>query len=141
MASSKYDKYFINEPVIDGQHIKKRLAFYGGKHFPGLNYLVRWNYFTKEHTFRDPPHSHDFDQVFHFMGGDSMDITDFGAEVEFTLEGEKHVFNRMTLIYVPKGMNHCPIYVRNVTKPIMFMNVAITDTYLRVGETTSNMRW
>ena len=107
----------MTEPVIDGDYIKKRLAFYGAKHFPGLNYWIRWNLFTKQHTFQDPPHSHDFDQVFHFMGGDPMDLTDFGAEVEFTLEGEKHIFNRMTLIYVPKGMNHCPIYVRKVKKP------------------------
>jgi hypothetical protein len=138
---AKYDNHFITEPVVDGKYIKKRMAFYGAQHFSDLKYWVRWNCFTQEHAFIDPPHSHDFDQLFHFIGGDPMDITDFGAEVEFHLEDEVHVFNRMTLVYVPKGMKHCPIYVRNVKKPIMFMNVAFTDNYLRAGEEKSTMRW
>ena len=91
--------------------------------------------------FKDPPHSHDFDQVFHFMGGDPRDITDFRAVVEFTLEGEKHILDRMTLIYVPKGMIHCPIEVINVEKPIMFMNVALTGEYERAGEGPITLNW
>jgi hypothetical protein len=141
MPTNKYDSYFINEPFIDSDEIKKRLVFNGVKHFPGLNYWFRWNCFTKDRMFRDPPHSHDFDQVFHFMGGDPMDLSDFGAEIEFHLGGEKHIFNRTTLVYVPKGMEHCPIYVRNVTKPIMFINVAITGDYQRFGGADTPMKW
>ena len=141
MVEDKYDKYFITEPVIKGDDVKKRLAFFGSQHFSGLNYWVRWNCFTKPRLFKDPPHAHDFDQVFHFMGGDPDDITDFRAVVEFTLEGEKYIFDRMTLIYVPKGMVHCPIEVTKVDKPIMFMNVALTGEYERAGEGPKTMNW
>ena len=136
MAGSKYDKCFISDPVTDGQYIKKRLVYYAFDHYPGVNYWIRSNYFTKDHTFGDPPHAHDFDQIFHFIGGDPYDITDFDAEVEFHLGGEKHIFDRMTLVYVPKGVNHCPIYVRKVKKPVLFFNVALTDHYDRVGGQT-----
>jgi hypothetical protein len=136
MAKTKYDKQFITEPFIDGNAaghdlaiIKKRLIFDGGQHFPNLNYWFRWNCFTQDFDFREESHAHDFDEIFHFYGGDPMDISDFGAEVELTLEGEKHIITRSTVVYIPKGMHHCPLNITKVKKPIIFINVALTSSY------------
>lgn len=85
-------------------------------------------------TDEKPPHKHNCDEIFLFLGSTKDDPKDLGAEVEFWLgEGEqteKIKFDTSAVIFVPKRMLHLPFFCRNVRKPLLHMVLA-----LNIGET------
>ena len=128
MTANKYGKYFIKEPLSMGR-FATNLRY--SSEFPNTDFTIRWHYITGPHVMENEPHAHDFDQFSLFMGGNPMDIREFDAEVEVFLgkEGEKHVINATTILYIPKGLIHCPLVFKTVNKPIMFMNIPLTSHY------------
>ena len=78
-----------------------------------------------------PSHTHDFDEVVGFVGSDPQNPRDLGGEVEFWLEDEKYLLTKSCLIYVPKGLRHCPLTVNRVDRPILFLAVSVTDKYIK----------
>ena len=129
----KYENYIFNKPLIESSDVKHRIVMQGSKSgFGGLfqNYWFRWNCFTKP-TVMCTPHTHDFDEIFHFFGADPTDISDFQAEVDITLGEELEIYTITSpaIIYAPKGLVHAPINVRVVSKPIIFINVANAPDY------------
>jgi hypothetical protein len=64
------------------------------------------------------PHAHDFDEIVTVFGTNPDDPRDLCGEVEFWLDGAKHILTRSSIVYVPKGLKHCPMIFRNVTRPI-----------------------
>lgn len=79
----------------------------------------------------DKPHSHNFPEILCFAGGNSLDITDFSAEVEYTVGDEKRVLDGPGCISIPAGQVHCPISIKNVSseKPIVFIEMSLSRTY------------
>jgi hypothetical protein len=138
MAKRKYEKHFFSNPLIKGDDVKHRIVCQGSKTgFDGLmkNYWLRWNCITKPRSMGDP-HTHDFDEIFHFFGADAGDISDFQAVVDFSMgeEGEIYTFNKPTIVYIPAGLVHAPINIKVVKKPIIFMNVANAPSFvMKVG--------
>ncbi len=133
MAGGKYDKFFISKPITPGKFCD-RLVFYS-RNYEAVgekNYSVLWNCITEPFLMVNDPHSHDFDQFLHFYSANSLDITDFDAEVEMSLgeEGEKHVITEPTVLHIPAGVIHCPLNFKVVNKPVIFMNVALTPEYV-----------
>jgi hypothetical protein len=134
MAKRKYEKYFISNPLIKGDDTKYRITCQGSQTGLGglmKNYWLRWNCITKPRTMLEP-HSHEFDEIFHFFGADAYDISDFQAVVDFSMgeEGEIYTFNKPTIVYIPAGLMHAPINIKVVKKPIIFMNVANALSYV-----------
>jgi mannose-6-phosphate isomerase-like protein (cupin superfamily) len=74
----------------------------------------------------DFAHAHKFPEMLCFIGGRAEDITDFGAEIEFTLGGEKHHINTPAVVSIPAGVKHCPIVFKKVTKPLVFLEISLT---------------
>ena len=72
------------------------------------------------------------------MGTNPEDPNDLGAEVEFWLgEGEETEIikiNTSSLVFVPKGLLHMPLFCRNVKKPILLVVIG-----LNVGEALENV--
>ena len=79
----------------------------------------------------DDVHSHDFQEILCFVGGNPLDITDFDAIVEYTMGGEKHVITKPACVTMPPGLVHCPISIKNVSaeKPIIFMAISLASEY------------
>ena len=77
------------------------------------------------------PHYHDFDEVVSFIGSDLDNPWDLGGEIEFWIEGEKHLLTRSCLICLPKGTKHCPLIIRKVNKPIYHAAVGTGGIYLQ----------
>jgi hypothetical protein len=63
-------------------------------------------------------HSHSFDEVITFFGTDPDHPEDLCGEVEIWLEDEQYILTKSSLIFVPKGMKHGPLYIRRVDRPI-----------------------
>lgn len=136
MAQLKYAKYFSPRPFIDGTDVRYRIVIQGSLHeFGGIfqNYWLRWNCINKPISMANP-HTHDFDEIFHFFGAEAADISDFDAVVEVTMGEalEEHTITEPTIVYVPAGLVHAPINVKTVNKPIIFMNVANAPDYSEI---------
>lgn len=132
MAETKYGKLIKKEPIIDAE-FAPAIALIGGDTFEGLNCSVIWKYFTAPHMMEEEPHAHDFDQLICFFGSNPLNIKEFDAEIEMSLgeEGEKHIITSTTIVHLPKGLIHCPLYFKKVVKPFIFMNIALTPRYGR----------
>jgi hypothetical protein len=132
MAQGIYDKWFFKNPIKPGRHAD-RLVFYARNYVGEKDFSVTWNCITEPFLMVNDPHSHDFDQFLHFYSGDSLHVNDFQAEVEMTVgeEMEKHVITETTVLYLPAGTLHCPLNFKEIRKPIVFMNVALTPEYMR----------
>ena len=83
------------------------------------------------------PHQHQFDQYLCFCSANPDDPYDFDAEVALSLgeECEKQIITAPTIAHVPAGLDHGPLEFIRVDKPILFVDIAITGSYSRVGNT------
>ena len=135
MAGTKYGKYVITNPLpitSMAHHIKGKKKSAEGAIYLNKDLVPETRIFSNiARTFAEPdpqpfivPHKHDVDEVIYFLSM-SPDGT-LGCDVEFQLgdEGEKHTFNRTTLVYIPKGLTHCPIFYRNFQKDRQFTLVS-----------------
>jgi hypothetical protein len=142
MAKSKYEKYISREVV---KELDKRPGFYitstrhlqnwGGGHL-SVDMMV----ITKAHQMISQPHKHEFPQYLHFFSINPEDGRDFDAEIEVTLgddaeHGVKHIITSPAAIYVAAGLYHGPLVFKTINKPILFIDVACTAKYSRVGNT------
>ena len=77
------------------------------------------------------PHAHDVDELFFIFGGDPRNYFEFGAEIEIMMgeEQERHIVDKTTIIYIPKGVVHCPITTLKVEKPVQWMHVLFQGKY------------
>lgn len=129
MAETKYGKHVMKGLIRDIGHYTgySMLAHQGEL---GADCSIGYHCISAPISF-DKPHSHDFTELLFFIGGDPTDICDRGAEVEVCLgeEGEKHVIDTVGVVSIPGGLVHCPINVKNVKKPIVFLEVSLTRVY------------
>lgn len=77
------------------------------------------------------PHSHDFHELLCFIGGNPEDINDLGAEISICLgeEQEEHIITSATVVSIPPGLMHCPLIVKKITKPFVFLEISNTSGY------------
>ena len=81
-----------------------------------------------------PEHSHDdFDEIVMFLGSDPERPHDLCGEVEWWMGGEKYMLTESCMVFVPKGMRHCPMYFRRVDRPILNLSTGPTQNYCRDG--------
>ena len=132
MAETKYSKYVITElkpkghaswePAYRGDEIKSMLyldddvvkgAFYveAAWFFPGM--VIQDD---SQDTVK--PHLHDYDEVQALFGTNLEDPYDLGGELEFWIDGEKQIITKSCLIFLPKGLQHGPIYWRRMDRPV-----------------------
>ncbi|HEY55551.1 MAG TPA: hypothetical protein G4N91_04700 [Dehalococcoidia bacterium] len=134
MAETKYGKYIIREPLEKGFapmiHICGEEGCYGAK-FGNFPVEVQLLCINEPIAFPHPAHAHDADEIFFIFGSNPLNYYDFDAEVEihFGEEGEKHIVNSTSIVFVPKGLVHGPIAITKVNKPFQWMHVLFTPKY------------
>jgi hypothetical protein len=136
MTESKYGKYLLTNPIGRTPHTKvvaPMLIMAGEKHWPGARLSLRMNTITEPFEMVNKPHFHPYDAYMGFIGGDTQNFGEFDAEVELALGEEMEVqhINRTTIVYVPKGLYHCPLVFKRVDKPIVFMHIFPESEYER----------
>jgi hypothetical protein len=123
-AKTKYGKCIHTKELI------RRIPHYGGKSILAhdgeldADCSIGYHCIAKPMSF-DHVHSHKFPEMLCFIGGNPLDITDFGAVIEFTLGGEKHKINKPAVVSIPSGVEHCPIVFTKVTKPLIFLEISL----------------
>ncbi|HJX11927.1 MAG TPA: hypothetical protein VJ377_00180 [Dehalococcoidales bacterium] len=53
-----------------------------------------------------------------FFGYNYEDIHDLGAEIEFHIGGEKHTIKKSFAAFIPEGLEHGPLIIRNIRRPV-----------------------
>jgi hypothetical protein len=142
MAERKYSKYFLTEPALRTKFALPTMApsalLEAKTHFGvDSNLSLAWRYITKPMVMDEIPHAHpDFDEFLVFLGGKLEDMFDFDADIDMYMgkEGEIVPINKATVLYVPKGLFHCPINFKRIGKPVLFQPIPLTPAYYTLGE-------
>jgi hypothetical protein len=137
VAASKFKDLIVPAPIAQSVYFPQikapQINVFGGDHLHGINFTMNWSYLTEPFTLVDHPHTHEFDQVICFLGGNPQNIREFGGVVEmyFGEEQEKHVITESSYICVPKGTVHGPLIVKKIDKPIVYMDFPLTARYMK----------
>jgi hypothetical protein len=147
MAKNKFDKNFTTEvvkevPPKEGQ-AKTNAFITSTRHldkFGGGHLSIDCMHITHAHPMISQPHKHDFPQYLNFFSDNPNDARDFDAEIEMTVgetaeTGEVHTITKPTSIYVAAGMYHGPLNFKKINKPVLFIDIAVTGKYTRIGNT------
>jgi hypothetical protein len=129
MAEPKYAKNVVTLPVRKGKGGSIMAA--GAEQLLGFQCSIIYAFaFQPGITgLSTKPHVHNYDEAIFFIGSDPVDFEDLGAEVEMAIgpnEEEKYTFTKATAVVVPKGVPHCPIRTKQISKPYLCMAVSLT---------------
>lgn len=139
MAKTKYGKYLTTEVIKEvpgrkGAFITstRHLESFGDGHL-SIDCIP----ITRPHLMITQPHKHEFPQYLSFFSANPRNAKDFDAEIEITLgeEKEKHIIKSPTAAYIPAGLLHGPLNFAKINKPVLFLDIAVTSKYSRVGNT------
>ena len=139
MAELKNQKYILTDLILT-KEAQDRLPMYAKKATRILwmedynvkgapSIILSWYWKVTEEGGGTPAHTHDFDEVIGLIGADPDNPSDMCGEIELWLEDEKYIIDKSCLVYVPKGMVHCPLRVLRADKPILFLAFSITEKY------------
>jgi len=137
MSESKYGKYIVTDlknhfsQEFNEQYAKwaTRILWLDNKVVEGAFQMsVSW-YLHPQTQQSLKAHTHEHDEILGFFGNNHEDPYDLGGEVEFWLEDEQHIITRSCLIFIPRGMKHCPLIVRRVDRPIFHFGTVTSGQY------------
>ncbi len=108
----------------------------------GAPYLdFHWLWEGSAKGYAEKEHIHDFDEFLGFIGVKGQeDPRNLGAEIEVWLGGEKYMITQSCLIYVPKGMRHCPIRFTRIDSPVLFFTGGMATSYSRTATEFSDAK-
>ena len=134
---SKYGKYIISKDIyriIPDEYTGTSLLSHGGELKADVS--MGYHCVTKPIVFNET-HTHNNEEILCFIGGNPLDITDFGAEIEMTMgqEHEKHVITQTACVSIPANLPHCPLNIKKVDKPIVFLEISLARSYKAPGST------
>ncbi len=133
----KYDKNFVWKYIELTPQMKEmeknstikgvNLLWLDDKIFPGAFYME--THWIQSMSGPMPPmpdnfpasHAHDFDEVQGFFGSKMEDPYDLGADIDFYIDGELHSFNKSCFIFIPHGVKHLPMTIKEVRSPFMWL--------------------
>ena len=136
-SERKHEKFLLQElrmpegmlPSAEYRQRATKVLWMDGENTPGaFNVNVTWLWKATDFN-HDEAHKHDYDEVIAFFGSDPDRPNDLNAEIEFWLEDEKYILTKSTLLFIPKGLTHCPLRVLSVNKPIFHFTIVRSGTY------------
>jgi hypothetical protein len=73
-----------------------------------------------------PEHAHAWGEIFGYIGSVGQeDPHSLGGEVEFWIDGEKHVLTKSCLAWIPPELPHCPVRFARIDEPILWFTIGI----------------
>jgi len=144
MAETKYGKYIITDdsgrPKHDAREGEAFLAVLPDISVP-MTYLdstmIKGSFYAeclwyhKASEVQVEAHTHNFDEVLAFFGSNPADFHDLCGEIELWLGDEKHILTKSCLVFIPKGLKHCPLVFRRVDRPIFHFSAGPARAYDR----------
>jgi len=74
---------------------------------------------------------HPFDELLVFVGYQTGDILQLGAEISISLgeQREEHVFDKPSVVVIPKGVPHGPVRIGKLDNPIVHYSIGLAHEY------------
>ncbi len=141
MDNSQYGKHIVTQlqtparftPEFNANYAKwaKRILWLDQDVVPGaLQMNCSWYLRPPQvKTGEAKAHIHDTDEIIGFFSGNPTEPYNLGAEIEFWLEDEMHIITTSAMIFVPRGMKHCPLILRRVDRPIFHFSTLTGGHY------------
>ncbi len=132
MSEKKYEKLIMNDFNTERDEIGTLLYRLDEEKVSGIPFFTDCAWVwpkPNDIVMEAKAHSHDFDELITVFGTDPEDPQDLGGEIEFWLDDEKYAITKSCIIYVPKGLKHCPMIFRNVKRPIFHFIVGDAGKY------------
>ncbi len=82
------------------------------------------------------PHIHDFDETLGFIGTDPQNPRDLGGVMELWIDDEKYLLEQTCLVFVPRGVKHCPMICRRADRPFVHFTAGNQSMYQKSPELT-----
>ncbi len=141
MAETKYGKYIVTQPkpastaseepeLKDTPDVMTPVVYLDNTVIPGGLY-AECSWFWKPTHYSPPPHTHDFDEVLAFFGSNPENPQDLCGEVELWLDDERHLLTKSCMVFIPKGLKHCPMNIRRADRPIFHFSTGNSSNYKR----------
>lgn len=112
----------------------KFLIYLDGVRMKGAPYAEAVWFCTTNDT-GPAPHSHEyFDEFIGFIGSDPEHPEELNGEISFYVEKEKISITKSCLVYIPRGVEHSPILVPHLKRPILHFSGGNSGKYIRKGD-------
>jgi hypothetical protein len=144
---TKYGKYIVTDYLTDEEKIargrtpdKREEGVPFGNGLVWLDEKIVKDAFYMEVVLLEPgskssgvwvkPHTHDKDEIIGFIGTNVRNPRSLDAEIELWLGDEKHILTKTCLVFVPRGLEHCPLIFNRVGTPVVHFSVLTGGQYL-----------
>ena len=135
-GKSKYAKYILKEPQGEPRPLNTEAWGVGiNEKILGadLKFNCNFNFFAMlgSHVLPDPPHDHACDEFLFLIPASYDNWPALGGEVEIGMgdEWEKQTITTAAVVCLPKGVKHCPVYMKVVDKPFYWGHVLPAASY------------
>ena len=136
-GGNTYENNIVTQYLADTSKFKgdvlTPVVFMDSNSVPG-SFYAEYVLYNKASDGSPEEHSHDdSDEILMFFGTDTDHPRDLCGEVELWIDGEKYTLTESAMIFVPKGVRHCPLYCRRADRPIIMVSTAPAQYYSRDG--------
>jgi hypothetical protein len=140
-SGTRYGRYIFTEPRPHGsgppperppgppRARATQVVSLDGDASPGAFYIDFVWIWSGDMTMSPKPHAHDFDEMIGIIGSDREHPRAVGGNVSVTIGDEKHAIKKSSLIYVPKGLAHCPLEFNNIAQPVLCFTIGNTPKW------------
>jgi hypothetical protein len=87
-------------------------------------------------TMAPEAHAHDWDEMIGLVSGpDKHNPREIIGDVSINMGKEDYKIKKSSLVFVPKGVMHCPIEFKNIKRPVLCFTIGNTPQWSRAGTT------
>lgn len=131
MSETNFGKYIIADLNNVPDELGTRVYCLNGDVFQGAPYVdCAWFWPQPEEVVVvGKSHCHDFGEVVTFFGSNPDDPADLCGQIEFGLGGESHTITKSSIIFVPAGIQHCPLIIKKLDRPVFHFATATDVNY------------
>lgn len=101
------------------------ITAWGAKDIPGSELAIGFAYIERPEELGGATHSHAHDQWIFLIGGNGKNFLEFDADAEMLLGDKVRKINYPCYFFIPKNTPHCPLVVKRVGKPLLFIDARI----------------
>jgi hypothetical protein len=142
MSEPKYGKYvrqkairtkLVDPEIIHYPYVRMEQDMWGDL---GVNAHFTCVCAQEPYMMPDVPHAHPYDELLYFFGSDADNPEKLNAVVEIGIgdEWKKLTFDKTSVLYFPAGLQHAPVHVKKVDRPIFFGHIMQSSSYVKAAD-------